>query len=117
MIAAVPYGQFVGGLINGALLLSVALWFFLLQPRSIRRKIARGRLSEVEGAVQLKTGPLHGVLWLVLAVCDLTITLEQADFFGDSLVSTVFVIAMAVIVFALVLSAMRKAKASASKQV
>ena len=114
MVGPIPYWQFVGELVNAVLLLGLALWFFFVRPWKIRGKLSRGDLNKLESAAKIKNAQLLGLLWLVLALCDLTITLHQADFFGDSVIPTALVIAMAIVVFAVLLPAMRKVKSQES---
>jgi hypothetical protein len=85
MVAAIPYGQFVGGLVGGCLWLFFAVWAFSMWPHSIRRKIALGKLDEAEGAAKLKKAPVLAFSFIIIAVCDIVVTLMQADYFGDSI--------------------------------
>lgn len=86
MVGPIPYGQFVGELVNVALLLSVALWFFAVRPWKIRRRRSRGELNDVEALAKVKKALLLGLLWLALAVGSLIMLFDQANFFGDSFV-------------------------------
>lgn len=108
MVGPVPYGQFIGELVNIALILGVALWFFFVRPWKIRGKVRRGELKEIESRPKVKEARLTGVMWLALAVCSLMILLDQVEFFGDSIIPTAAVIAVAIIVFAIVIRAKRR---------
>ena len=81
MVGAIPYGQFVGGLAGAILWVFFAGWAFWGWPRSIRRQIAQGKLSEAEGAAKLKKAPRLALMFVAIAICDIVVTLMQADYF------------------------------------
>jgi hypothetical protein len=103
MFAAIPYGQFVGGLVGAAVWLVVAGWFFLFKRPLLRKKVARGQLAEAVARPQIYRAPAFGVLFIAMALSEATITLDQADFFGESvlppLVSTVICVGALVFFF------------------
>ncbi len=108
VVGPVPYGQFIGELVNIAVLLSASLWLFFGRPWKIRSRLTRGEVSEKEASAKAKHARLFSLLWLALAVSSLLILLDQTDFFGDSWIPTIAIIAMAVAVFAVLLPAMRR---------
>jgi hypothetical protein len=114
VVGPIPYRQFVGELVNVALLLSFALWFFFGRPWKIRSKVTRGELNEMQASAKVKSARLLGVLWLVLVACSLIIPLAQANFFGDSWIPAAIIVAMAIAVFAVLLPAMRKVESRES---
>jgi hypothetical protein len=78
MAAAIPYGQFVGGLVGGCFWVLVAIWLLYFWPRLVRRKMARGELDGNEAEAKLKKTAILGYLFILIAVCDIITTLSQA---------------------------------------
>jgi hypothetical protein len=84
MIADIPLGQFIGGLVSAIFWLFVAVWLFYFWPRSVRTRIARHELSESEGEAKIKNTSILGYIFIAVAVADAITTLSQAGYFGDS---------------------------------
>ena len=96
MAAAIPYGQFVGGLVGGCFWVLVAIWLLYFWPRLVRRKMARGELDGNEAEAKLKKTAILGYLFTLIAVCDIITTLSQAGYFGESILSPLIMVGLAI---------------------
>ena len=83
MHLAIPAGQFYGGLLEELVWIIVALWLIVFRPRSIRRKVARGELTEADAEAKIrKVHPLAGYAVLFFGISQTYLSFSQAGLLG-----------------------------------
>jgi hypothetical protein len=102
MQAAIPYGQFVGGLVGAAFFVIAGAWCLYVWPRSIRRRIDRGDVDAFDGLEKLRKAPLFGYMFLLIAIADTVGTLDQVGALGRAWVGVVLLWVVVIAMFLVV---------------
>jgi hypothetical protein len=112
MLLAIPPGQSFGDLISATVLALLGIWLLYVWPRSIRRQIARGNLSEEDGEARLRMcPPKSGYVSFLAAIALTCMWLFDKGFFdGIETVVGVLMLAFSLGLLAFALWQMRKAK-------
>jgi hypothetical protein len=112
MLLAIPPGQSFGDLISATVLVLLGVWVLCVWPRSIRRLIARGKLSEEDGEARLRMcPPKSGYVSFLAAIALTCMWLFNNGFFrGIETLVGVSMLVFSVGLLAFALWQMRKAK-------
>jgi hypothetical protein len=104
--------QSYGELFSAALLVLGGIWVLYVWPRSVRRQIERGDLSEEDGQARLRMcSPSSGYTAFLLAVCFTCVWLFNNGFFsGIEIIVGVLMLAFSLGLIAFAVWRMRKAK-------
>lgn len=77
MNPAIPLGQVIGDIVWIALLIASGAYARWGWPRSIRRKLAAGKLAQAQAEEKLRKSPKMGYLFWAIAACSLAVSLLQ----------------------------------------
>jgi hypothetical protein len=66
-----------------------------------------GKLNQTEGAAKLKKAPILALSFIIIAVCDIVVTLMQADYFGDSILPSLIMCGLVIAFLAYLIAAKR----------
>ena len=101
MLLAIPAGQFYGGLIEDILWILLGIWLLYGWPRRIRRKVARGELSQEAGENKLRKFSQWGYVAVFVGIAETYVSLNQVGFFrGFEVMSGVFLLVMSLLILA-----------------
>jgi protein-S-isoprenylcysteine O-methyltransferase Ste14 len=79
MALNIPVGQFVGGLVEACLWLTIGIYLAWIRPWRLRRTVARERLDDEEIEAKLrKAPPKLGFVLLLIGVFQIITQLDQA---------------------------------------
>ena len=105
MLLAIAPGQSFGDLISATILVFLGIWLLYVWPRSIRRQIERGSLSEENGQARLRMcPPKSGYVSFLAAIALTGMWLFNNGFFGgiETIVGVlILVFSVGLVVFAL----------------
>src|ERR1700730_2136114 len=112
MLLALTPGQSFGDLISATVLVLLGIWVLYVWPRSIRRQIARGSLSEEDGQARLRMCPAKsGYISFLAAIALTCVWLFNNGFFrGIETIVGVLMLAFSLGLLAFALWQRRKAK-------
>jgi hypothetical protein len=112
MLLAIPPGRSFGDLISATVFVVLGIWLLYVWPRSIRRQIARGNLSEEDGQARLRMcPPKSGYVSFLAAIALMSMWLFNNGFFrGTETIVGVLMLAFSLGLLAFALWQTRKAK-------
>jgi hypothetical protein len=77
MNPAIPLGQVIGDIVWIVILVAAGAYARWGWPRSIRRKLAAGELSQAQAEEKLRKAPKTGYIMWAVAACSLATSLFQ----------------------------------------